>query len=111
MCFVTVPAPRKMAGSRLSMGPSHRRTQATMATLAVMLATLLAGAAASKLNVPRVLLPYSDTPPSFNLRSEAGCYVWTSTRPDIVNVNVNNDICKSSVVSCVLDLTSLSPLS
>ena len=108
MCFVTVPAPRKMAGSRLSMGPGQRRTQATMATLVLMLASLLAGAAASKLNVPRVLLPYSDTPPSFNLRSEAGCYVWTSTRPDIVNVNVNNDICKSSMVSCVLDLTSLS---
>ena len=44
MCFVTVPAPRKMAGSRLSMGPSQRRTQATMATLVLMLASLLAEA-------------------------------------------------------------------
>ena len=60
------------------------------------LVTLVTG---SKLNVPRVLLPYSDTPPSFSLRSEAGCYRWSNTRPDLVKVNLNrNDACNDAVV-------------
>ena len=64
--------------------------------------TILNGVSGTKLNVPRVLLPYSDTPPTFNLRSEAGCYSWTSTRPDLVNVQVDeSQACKSSAVSVV----------
>ena len=60
------------------------------------------GVSGTKLNVPRVLLPYSDTPPTFNLRSEAGCYSWTSTRPDLVNVQVDeSQACRSSAV-CII---------
>lgn len=80
---------------------------AAMAGMTVILLLTLAPlcplVAASKLNVPRVLLPYSDTPPSFSLRSEAGCYRWSNTRPDLVKVNVNkNDECNDAVVSANL---------
>ena len=76
----------------------------TMAgTTVILLLTLSSLVTASKLNVPRVLLPYSDTPPSFSLRSEAGCYRWSNTRPDLVKVNVNkNDACNDAVVSAHL---------
>ena len=74
-------------------------TMARMTSLLLTLATL-GLVTASKLNVPRVLLPYSDTPPSFSLRSEAGCYRWSNTRPDLVKVNVDkNDACNDAVVS------------
>ena len=72
-------------------------------TQSILLAVIILGPmviSASKLNVPRVLLPYSDTPPSFSLRSEAGCYRWSNTRPDLVKVNVDkNDACNDAVVS------------
>ena len=74
-----------MAGMTLSL-------VTTLATLGLV--------TASRLNVPRVLLPYSESPPSFSLRSEAGCYRWSNTRPDLVKVNVNkNDACNEAVVS------------
>ena len=72
-------------------------------TQSILLTVVILGPmviSASKLNVPRVLLPYSDTPPSFSLRSEAGCYRWSNTRPDLVKVNVDkNDACNDAVVS------------
>ena len=71
-------------------------------TLSILTVVILGpmSTSASKLNVPRVLLPYSDTPPSFSLRSEAGCYRWSNTRPDLVKVNVDkNDACNDAVVS------------
>ena len=72
--------------------------------LALTLATL-GLVTASRLNVPRVLLPYSESPPSFSLRSEAGCYRWSNTRPDLVKVNIDkNDECNEAVVS---DLNSV----
>ena len=75
----------------------------TTVILLLTLAPLSPLVTASKLNVPRVLLPYSDTPPSFSLRSEAGCYRWSNTRPDLVKVNVNkNDACNDAVVSANL---------
>ena len=40
----------------------------------------------SKLNVPRVLLPFTSSPPPFTLVAESGCYKWTSNRPDIAKV-------------------------
>ena len=74
-------------------------TMARMTSLLLTLATL-GLVTASKLNVPRVLLPYSESPPSFSLRSEAGCYRWSNTRPDLVKVNVDkNDACNDAVVS------------
>merc|ERR1712106_870227 len=52
----------------------------------------------SKLNVPRVLLPYASTPPSFPLLSESGCYTWSSTRPEVVQVKPDLVGCSSSAV-------------
>ena len=61
--------------------------------------TILTSSAASKLNVPRVLLPYSSSPPSFSLTSEAGCYSWSTTRPDIISLLPDNKQCSASAVS------------
>ena len=51
---------------------------------------------ASKLNVPRVLLPFTSSPPPFTLVAESGCYKWTSNRPDIAKVCV--DIYQESII-------------
>ena len=79
----------------LSMGSGHRVTM----IIFILTWFFLDDVTSSKLNVPRVLLPYSDTPPSFSLLSESGCYSWTSTRPDIVLVKPDQNSCKSSAVS------------
>ena len=67
-------------------------------TLLVWL-TILTSSAASKLNVPRVLLPYSSSPPSFSLSSEAGCYSWSTTRPDILSLQLEDTQCSPAAVS------------
>ena len=61
-------------------------------TMLLILLIIVQQVASTKLNVPRVLLPYSNAPPSFILESESGCYTWTSTRPDIVNVQLDDSI-------------------
>ena len=76
------------------------------AKLALLL--LLKTALASKLNVPRVLLPYSSSPPSFSLTSEAGCYSWSTTRPDILHLQPDNNECSASAVSSTLPSTTFS---
>ncbi|XP_069766525.1 nuclear pore membrane glycoprotein 210-like isoform X2 [Narcine bancroftii] len=51
------------------------------------LVLLLRCSAAAKLNVPKVLLPYSSTVRvHFTLEADEGCYGWFSTRPDIATV-------------------------
>ena len=67
--------------------------------LTVILLVLLETCGASKLNVPRVLLPYSSSPPSFSLTSEAGCYSWSTTRPDILSLQLEDTQCSASAVS------------
>ena len=67
--------------------------------LTVILLLLLETCGASKLNVPRVLLPYSSSPPSFSLRSEAGCYSWSTTRPDILSLQLEDTQCSPAAVS------------
>ena len=79
----------------LSMGSGHRVTMIILSLIFILINDVYS----SKLNVPRVLLPYSDTPPSFSLLSESGCYSWTSTRPDIVHVKPDPSSCKTSAVS------------
>jgi len=64
----------------------------------LLLPLILGVVKSSKLNVPRVLLPYSPTPPSFPLISESGCYTWSSTRPDVVQVKPDNVGCSSTAV-------------
>ncbi len=52
----------------------------------LLLLLLLAwSAASSKLNVPRVLLPYSEEGADFILSSDdrAGCFKWKSSRPEV----------------------------
>ena len=85
------------------MAPRHGRRSdsfSNMFILKILVNVMIVNyISATKLNVPRVLLPYSDDPPSFSLESESGCYSWTSTRPDIVDVQVDpNSVCKSSAV-------------
>jgi len=64
----------------------------------VLLFVLLGVVHSSKLNVPRVLLPYAQSPPHFTLVSESGCYTWSSTRPDVVQVLPETNGCSSSAV-------------
>ncbi|KAK4314544.1 hypothetical protein Pmani_014165 [Petrolisthes manimaculis] len=55
---------------------------------------------ASKLNVPRVLLPYNhDGPTNFTLKTyEGGCYQWSSSRAELVSLSeVGDDGCASEV--------------
>ncbi|XP_043574323.1 nuclear pore membrane glycoprotein 210-like isoform X5 [Chiloscyllium plagiosum] len=41
----------------------------------------------TKLNVPKVLLPYSATVKvNFTLEADEGCYLWFSTRPDVATI-------------------------
>ncbi|XP_059511298.1 nuclear pore membrane glycoprotein 210-like [Stegostoma tigrinum] len=43
--------------------------------------------AGTKLNVPKVLLPYSATVKvNFTLEADEGCYLWFSTRPDVATI-------------------------
>ena len=67
--------------------------------LTALLLVLLKTCGASKLNVPRVLLPYSPSPPSFSLTSEAGCYSWSTNRPDILRLQLEDTQCSGSAVS------------
>ena len=71
---------------------------------ALLILALLKDVNCSKLNVPRVLLPYAANPPNFILESESGCYKWSSTRSEIVQVNPSNIGCSSSAVSKYLDI-------
>eukprot|EP00090_Calanus_glacialis_P028973 TRINITY_DN4645_c0_g1_i5.p1 TRINITY_DN4645_c0_g1~~TRINITY_DN4645_c0_g1_i5.p1 ORF type:complete len:1790 (-),score=673.65 TRINITY_DN4645_c0_g1_i5:326-5671(-) len=64
----------------------------------LLLPLLLTIVRSSKLNVPRVLLPYAHTPPSFPLLSESGCYSWSSTRPEVVQVKPDAVGCSTSAV-------------
>ena len=52
-----------------------------------LLLTAALSVQANKLNVPRVLLPFTSSPPPFTLVAESGCYKWTSNRPDIAKVD------------------------
>ncbi|XP_071407089.1 nuclear pore membrane glycoprotein 210 isoform X2 [Pithys albifrons albifrons] len=48
---------------------------------------LLHLAASSKLNTPRVLLPFTrDTRVNFTLQASEGCYRWSSSQPEVVSV-------------------------
>ncbi|XP_062826039.1 nuclear pore membrane glycoprotein 210 [Anolis carolinensis] len=44
-------------------------------------------AAPSKLNIPKVLLPFArSTKVNFTLEASEGCYRWTSTRPEVASI-------------------------
>ena len=80
-----------------------RRPVITNTMLLIIITFIVHQVASTKLNVPRVLLPYSNTPPSFILESESGCYTWTSTRPDLVNAQLDDTSpCQSYAVSILL---------
>ncbi|KAM4661946.1 nuclear pore membrane glycoprotein 210-like [Discoglossus pictus] len=58
--------------------------------------------AASKLSAPKVLLPYyQELNVKFVLGAEDGCYTWSTSRPDVVNltpIHGNNSLCSQKVV-------------
>uniref|UniRef100_A0A7N4NSS5 Nucleoporin 210 n=1 Tax=Sarcophilus harrisii TaxID=9305 RepID=A0A7N4NSS5_SARHA len=56
--------------------------------LLLLLAALAGdGATASKLNIPKVLLPFTrGTRINFTLEASEGCYRWSSTRPEVASI-------------------------
>ncbi|XP_048117315.1 LOW QUALITY PROTEIN: nuclear pore membrane glycoprotein 210-like [Alosa alosa] len=53
----------------------------------VLCTSLIAYSHSSKLNVPKLLLPYSThASVNFTLKAETGCYTWESSHPDLVSV-------------------------
>ncbi|XP_038670312.1 nuclear pore membrane glycoprotein 210-like isoform X3 [Scyliorhinus canicula] len=54
--------------------------------------------AGAKLNVPKVLLPYSaNVKANFTLEADEGCYQWFSTRPDVATIEpVYQNACECS---------------
>ncbi|XP_075407010.1 nuclear pore membrane glycoprotein 210 [Tenrec ecaudatus] len=57
------------------------------APLALGALLLLSAAAASKLNIPKVLLPFTRaTRVNFTLEASEGCYRWSSTRPEVASI-------------------------
>ncbi|XP_032901430.1 nuclear pore membrane glycoprotein 210-like [Amblyraja radiata] len=68
----------------------------------LLLALLPRHMSGAKLNVPKVLLPYSSTVKvNFTLQADEGCYGWFSTRPDIATIEPvyqNNTDCSNSAV-------------
>ncbi|XP_066245926.1 nuclear pore membrane glycoprotein 210 [Euwallacea similis] len=61
-----------------------------LTSICTLLLTLLHAISASKLNVPRVLLPiFNDFQTQFVLEAtEGGCYKWTTTRSDIIQLTL-----------------------
>ncbi|XP_006023963.1 nuclear pore membrane glycoprotein 210 isoform X1 [Alligator sinensis] len=55
--------------------------------LLLLLPPLLLLASASKLNIPKVLLPFArGTRTNFTLEASEGCYRWSSTRPEVASI-------------------------
>ncbi|XP_006870531.1 PREDICTED: nuclear pore membrane glycoprotein 210 [Chrysochloris asiatica] len=55
--------------------------------LLLALSALGPAAAASKLNIPKVLLPFTRaTRVNFTLEASEGCYRWSSTRPEVASI-------------------------
>ncbi|XP_062395726.1 nuclear pore membrane glycoprotein 210-like [Sardina pilchardus] len=53
----------------------------------VLCTSLITYSHSSKLNVPKLLLPYSThASVNFTLKAETGCYTWESSHPDLVSV-------------------------
>ncbi|XP_068883797.1 nuclear pore membrane glycoprotein 210 [Aphelocoma coerulescens] len=63
-----------------------------------LLLLLLHFAASSKLNTPKVLLPFTrGTRVNFTLEASEGCYRWSSTRPEVASIEpLGQDGCRCS---------------
>ncbi|XP_048171874.1 nuclear pore membrane glycoprotein 210 isoform X2 [Corvus hawaiiensis] len=66
--------------------------------LLLLLLFLLHFAASSKLNTPKVLLPFTrGTRVNFTLEASEGCYRWSSTRPEVASIEpLGQDGCRCS---------------
>ncbi|XP_039415049.1 LOW QUALITY PROTEIN: nuclear pore membrane glycoprotein 210 [Corvus cornix cornix] len=66
--------------------------------LPLLLLFLLHFAASSKLNTPKVLLPFTrGTRVNFTLEASEGCYRWSSTRPEVASIEpLGQDGCRCS---------------
>nr|AAH52468.1 Nup210 protein [Mus musculus] len=54
---------------------------------ALLLLQVVGPAAAAKLNIPKVLLPFTRaTRVNFTLEASEGCYRWSSTRPEVASI-------------------------
>ncbi|XP_072454357.1 nuclear pore membrane glycoprotein 210 isoform X2 [Notamacropus eugenii] len=76
--------PASQGGGRMAA-----RAQGPPPLLLLLLLAVLAGgrAAASKLNIPKVLLPFTrGTRINFTLEASEGCYRWSSTRPEVASI-------------------------
>ncbi|XP_061422874.1 LOW QUALITY PROTEIN: nuclear pore membrane glycoprotein 210 [Lethenteron reissneri] len=80
-------------GDRLISGRSPPRSGLSLSALLLLLLSLLLllvggnVAEASKLNVPKILLPYAGASQiNYTLEAESGCYRWQSSRPEVASV-------------------------
>uniref|UniRef100_A0A8C5CHL2 Nucleoporin 210 n=1 Tax=Gadus morhua TaxID=8049 RepID=A0A8C5CHL2_GADMO len=66
---------------------------------------------ASKLNIPKVLLPLArSTRINFTLEATQGCYRWSSTRPEVASIKaINGDSSRDCSRSAVLQAFSTQP--
>uniref|UniRef100_A0A8D2JFM4 Nucleoporin 210 n=1 Tax=Varanus komodoensis TaxID=61221 RepID=A0A8D2JFM4_VARKO len=78
-----------------------RAARAPWAPLALLLLLPLA-AVPSKLNIPKVLLPFArGTAINFTLEASEGCYRWSSTRPEVASIEPieqDNDQCSQRAI-------------
>ncbi|XP_066469901.1 nuclear pore membrane glycoprotein 210 [Tiliqua scincoides] len=70
--------------------------------LLLWLLLLPCAVAPSRLNIPKVLLPFArSTRINFTLEASEGCYRWSSTRPEVASIEAivhNNDQCSQKAV-------------
>ncbi len=65
--------------------PCNRASAAAGIIVMLVMLSLPLSTSGAKLNVPRVLLPYSEEGVDFVLESDepGGCFKWRSTRPEV----------------------------
>ncbi|XP_028574807.2 nuclear pore membrane glycoprotein 210 [Podarcis muralis] len=96
------------------MAPATPR--APLGLLLLLLLLLPVAVVPSKLNIPKVLLPFSrSTRINFTLEASEGCYRWSSTRPEVASIEAieqDNQQCSQKAIvqarsSQVTRLTSI----
>ncbi|CAO2605905.1 Nuclear pore membrane glycoprotein 210 [Lemmus lemmus] len=64
-----------------------RASRVLLAFCALLLLQAVGPAVAAKLNIPKVLLPFTRaTRVNFTLEASEGCYRWSSTRPEVASI-------------------------
>ncbi|CAL8325175.1 unnamed protein product [Merluccius merluccius] len=83
----------------------------TWSVFAGVLCSVISITCASKLNIPKVLLPLArSTRINFTLEATQGCYRWSSTRPEVASIKaINGDSSRDCSQSAVLQAFSTQP--